>query len=316
MRWRDIGFGAAATAAGLAGYSHWQARRAEAAVPMDGTTIDVKGARLHYVDRGHGPAIVMVHGLGGQLRNFSYALAERLADDYRLILVDRPGSGYSAATGAVRPGVAEQGAIVGRLIDALGLDRPLLLGHSLGGAVGLALALDRPGLLRGLALVAPLTQSETTEPAAFRALARPSAVGRTLVAHLVGVPLGQLTQAQVRARVFSPEPVPADFGVAGGVRLALRPGNLDASMLDLVAAHGEMAGLAARYPGLDLPVSILYGRGDAILNPERHGRLTAEQIAGATFEPVDGGHMLPVTRPDLTAAFVRAADQRSSTSRP
>jgi len=315
MKWRNIGIGAVAAAAGLAGYSHWQGRRAEAAVPQDGVLTEVEGARLHHVDDGNGPAIVIVHGLGGQLRNFSYALAERLAG-YRVILVDRPGSGYSVATGGARPGIAEQGAIIGRLIRALGLDRPLLVGHSFGGAVSLALALERPDLVRGLALIAPLSQAETTVPAAFRAIARPSAIGRTLVANLFGVPVGQMTREVTSRRVFAPEPIVPDFATRGGGKLALRPGNLDAAILDLLAAQGEMPALAGRYPELGLPVSILYGRQDSVLDPERHGTLTAGQIAGAHLELVPGGHMLPLTQPDLVARFLREADQRSSTSRP
>jgi pimeloyl-ACP methyl ester carboxylesterase len=315
MKWgnvgRNVGLGAIAAAAGLAGYSHWQGRRAEAAVPRDGTLVEVEGARLHYLDEGSGPAIVLIHGLGGQLRNFSYALSGRLSG-YRVVLVDRPGSGYSVATGATRPGIVEQGAVMARFIAALGLDRPLVVGHSLGGAVALALALDRPDLVRGLALIAPLTQAETAVPEAFRAIAQPSAVGRTLVANLLGVPLGQLAGERTTRKVFAPEPIVPDFATKGGGKLALRPGNLDASMRDLLGAEADMPGLVARYGELTLPVSILYGHQDAILDPDRHGTLTAGQIAGAHLERVAGGHMLPLTQPDLTATFLRDADRRIS----
>ncbi|MCB8829385.1 alpha/beta hydrolase, partial [Escherichia coli] len=106
----------AASGFGLAGYSEWIAREAERLVPPDGVFREVEGARLHYVSLGTPgkPAIVMIHGLGGQLRNFSYAMAQKLADDFRVILVDRPGSGYSVAHGAIQPDIAAQAAMIGQ----------------------------------------------------------------------------------------------------------------------------------------------------------------------------------------------------------
>ena len=138
-----LGVGAAGV--GLAAVSALLGRDAERKVPADGGFIEVDGARLHYIDRGSGPAIVMVHGLGGQIRNFTYALSELLESEHRLIVVDRPGSGYSAAKPGTTPDIRAQGRLVARLIDRLGLEKPLIVGHSLGGAVALAAALAAPG---------------------------------------------------------------------------------------------------------------------------------------------------------------------------
>ena len=113
-----FGAGAAAVGAGLALFSQFAARRAKAQVPPDGKFVDVDGARLHYVDIGEGPAIVMIHGLGGQVRNFSYALTERLPGR-RLILIDRPRSGYSTVD-AGEPGLKAQADLIAKGIDALG----------------------------------------------------------------------------------------------------------------------------------------------------------------------------------------------------
>ncbi len=85
-----VAAGVAAVAGGLALFSRFAARRIERDVPPDGQFLTIDGVRLHYADRGHGPAIVMIHGLGGQMRNFGYALADQLVADHRVILVDRP----------------------------------------------------------------------------------------------------------------------------------------------------------------------------------------------------------------------------------
>lgn len=315
-RARTAGITAAAvatTGAALALFSRWQGARAEAKVPADGKFVDVPGARLHYVELGQGSPVVMVHGLGGQLRNFSYALADLVAEHHRVILIDRPRSGYSTVDRGSEPGVIEQAAIVAAGITALGLERPLYVGHSLGGALGLALALNHAGVVRALALIAPLTQPQPEPPAVFRGLTTGTATkaGRLAIAHTIAAPLGMLTSPATLKAVFAPEPAPEDFAVRGGGALALRPGNVAAAMFEIGRASQEMELLQPRYGELTLPVSILFGREDHVLNHSRDGEETARQIGRCRLELVDGGHMLPVTQPELTARFIeRAAAER------
>ncbi|MEH3159440.1 MAG: alpha/beta hydrolase [Sphingomonas taxi] len=306
-----VGAGAltAAGALGLSFYAERIAREAERLVPQDGRHIQVDGARLHYVDRGSGPAIVMVHGLGGQLRNFSYAMLDLLSASHRVILVDRPGSGYSTADDG-EPGIVAQGTILGRFIEALGVERPLLVGHSLGGAVALALALERPELIRGLALIAPLTQAQEEVPENFRPLALVPPALRQLLAHTVGPPLTRLTRERGLRMVFAPETPPEDFATRGGGALTQRPSALAAAHADLKAAGDEMAGLVARYPDLAVPIAILFGRDDAVLDPTLHGRHTADTVPGTSLELIEGGHMIPVTAPEASADFVARASVR------
>ena len=300
----------AAGGLGLSFYSDRIAREVERLVPQDGRHLQVEGARLHYVERGSGPAIVMIHGLGGQLRNFSYAMLEPLAQDHRVVLVDRPGSGYSTADDDSEPGIVEQAAIIARFIETLGIERPLDVGHSLGGAVALALALERPALIRGLALIAPLTQPQDDVPEAFRGLAAIPPSMRRLMAQTLGTPMSRLTAERTLTAVFAPEPVPHDFAMRGGGALSQRPGAIAAAAADLASGGQDMAALALRYPDLVVPTAILYGREDAILDPTRHGHRTAAIIPGARIEVIEGGHMIPVTAPDATIRFVADASAR------
>jgi pimeloyl-ACP methyl ester carboxylesterase len=293
---------------GLAGWSAFVARKVEEKVRADGKCLDVAGARLHYVDLGpeapEGPAIVMVHGLMGQLRNFSHSLAPLLAETHRVILVDRPGWGYSRLEGP-RPGVAAQAAMLAQMIETLKLDRPLVVGHSFGGAVALALALDYPERVRGIALIAPFTRPMRTPPSVFRALAVPGML-RGVVAWTLAVPLAvRGNRAKTRA-VFAPEPVPGDFPIRGGGALALRPASYLAGSFELTTTGAEVAALTQRYGEIGMPVTILYGRDDAILDPERQGAKTAAAIPGARFDLIEGGHMLPITQPGRVADWLRA----------
>ncbi|MDT8760382.1 alpha/beta hydrolase [Sphingomonas psychrotolerans] len=290
---------------GLAGWSAYAARKAEEMVPPDGQFAEVPGGHLHYVDTGpsEAPPIVMVHGLMGQLRNFSHSLSERLASDHRVILVDRPGWGHSEVDGP-RPGIIAQAQMIAALIEQLELDRPLLVGHSMGGAVALALGLERPELISGLALIAPLSQPVSTVPKPFAGLLAPGPL-RPAIAWLVAVPAGTLSGAKVAQAIFAPDPVPADFATRGGGALSLRPKSYMAGSFEIRGAPAEMTALAARYGSLQVPVAILYGREDAVLDPQLNGEKTASEIPDATLELIAGGHMLPVTHADQTEAWLR-----------
>ncbi|MGZ8281951.1 MAG: alpha/beta fold hydrolase [Allosphingosinicella sp.] len=297
---------AALVAGGLALFGRVAGRRAETLVPRDGQLIDVEGNQLHYVDTGTGPPIVMIHCLGGQLRNFARPLVDDLARDHRVILVDRPGSGYSTRAAGASASLWQQADTIARFIRALGLERPTIVGHSLGGTLALALAADHPDSVGRLALIAPLTQDQTEVPDVFKGLEIRSPWARWLVAGTVAVPVAIATRRKAMRVVFGPEPVPEDFGTEGGGFLAGRPGAFYETSTDLVALENQLPELVARYPALRVPVAILYGAGDQLLDSARHGAATAEQIAGAQLEIVPGGHMLPFTQPELVARWLRS----------
>lgn len=304
--------GIAVLGGGLAAFSKSAARKIEKQVPRDGALIDVDGEILHVVDRGSGPPIVMIHGLGGQMRNFGKPMIEALERDHRLILVDRPGSGYSPRASGTSAKLKAQAATVAGLIRKMDLGRPLIVGHSLGGALALSLALDHPDVVGGLALIVPLTQPQdiSSVPPVFKPLVIRSPAVRKAVALTLATPMGMLKAEAALKDIFAPEPVPEDFGVEGGGLLAMRPDNFYATSSDLVELEGELEPMAERYGTIAVPVSILYARSDNLLDPKVHGEKTVSAIPGATLELAEGGHMLPFTQPALAADFVRRAAER------
>ncbi|WP_244497941.1 alpha/beta fold hydrolase [Mesorhizobium sp. Root695] len=138
----------------------WIAAKAERLVPPVGKFLEIDGNRIHYVDQGEGRPIVFVHGLGAQLHHFRHTLFGRFGPGYRLIALDRPGAGYSARASGATGSLPEQAEIVRRFIEALGLERPLVVGHSLGGAIALTFAVEHPDVICGIALLSPLTHME------------------------------------------------------------------------------------------------------------------------------------------------------------
>ena len=297
---------------GLVIFTAVTARRVERALPPRGQFIDVSGARIHYLDKGSGPPIVIIHGLGGQIGNFTYALLERLTDEFRVILMDRPGSGYSRRAPGATGRITEQAAIVAEFIRTLGLQRPLLVGHSLGGAIALGVALDHPEAIKGLALIAPLTHVPKHVPAPFRALEIKSNFLRWLVAWTVATPIGIRRGKAILDAIFSPDPAPADFPIRGGGILGLRPRSFYNTSSDMRAVNLDLGKMIARYASLQVPVRILYGTSDQVLSHQVHGEAMKAKSSLVSVELVPGGHMLPISAPDLTAEFIKAAARSES----
>jgi pimeloyl-ACP methyl ester carboxylesterase len=306
-----IGLLVVVAVAALVLFTAHTARRVGAALPPLGRFVEVGGARIHYLERGTGPTLLLIHGLGASMRVFTHSLLARLAGEFRVVLMERPGSGESTRAPRACARVRSQAATVSAFIDALGLERPLLVGHSLGGAVALAVALEHPEQVGGLALVAPLANVQGTVPPVFRRLIITSRALRKLTAWTVATPASILRGPQVLDTLFGPDAVPPDYGTAGGGLLGLRPKSFCAASEDLVALEGELPALVGRYKELRVPVGIIYGTGDRVLDHRLHGVEVATMIEGAELELIEGGHMLPLTAPDVVAGFVRKVAERS-----
>lgn len=293
----------------LAFWSFYVSRKIDAALPAQGHWINVSGGSIHYVEMGPadaaGPPLVMIHGILAQLRHFSYALAERMAKDHRVILIDRPGWGHSTIDGK-RPGIAMQAHMIAEALDRLGIEKPVLVGHSMGGAVSLAIALRHPELPSALALIAPFTQPIDKPADTFKGLMVPQRIA-PIIAWTLSVPIAVKSGSTKAAQAFSPDPVPSDFGIKGGGLLAIKPASFQSGVFELATANPEMQAQAPRYGELKLPVAILYGRGDYLLDPQLHGVKTAAAIPGAKLTQIEGGHMLQVIWPDETETWLRGA---------
>ena len=297
--------------AGLVWFTANTARRVEALLPPRGQFMDIDGQRIHYTDSGGTkPAVVMIHGLGGNLLHFGYAMADKLASDFRVILIDRPGAGYSTRPDDTPATLTAQANTVAALIRRLGLKQPLVVGHSLGGALSLAIALDHPDCAGGLALIAPLTHATEVVPEVFRGAVIASPLVRKAIAWTVATPLGIRRGPVLLKEVFAPEAAPADFPMRAGGLLGLRPTAFYNTSTDLMAAGETLPGYMARYKSLDIPMAMLFGRGDRLLDYRGQGEAMKIVCPALDLELVEGGHMLPMTQPDRCVALVRRVAER------
>ena len=297
-------------AAGFFGWMALQTRRfareAESAVPQAGRIVPVTGGAIHYVEAGarDKPDLVLIHGISAQLQHFTYAVTELLKDDFHIIALDRPGCGYSERAADADPSPEGQARMISEFLDTIGVERPMVAGHSLGGAVTLALALQRPEAIRAMALISPLTHVETEVGEAFKGLDIRSPAIRSFVGHTIAVPVARKTASRVLALAFAPESAPADFLTRAGAALGLRPKAFITASANLVSLETAMPRQVTQMGALTVPGGVLFGSDDPILNPEVHGRPMTDY--GLAYETLEGrGHMLPITCPQECADFIR-----------
>jgi len=288
------------------------AREAERLVPPCGKFVEIDGNRIHYLEKGEGRPIIFVHGLGAQLYQFRHMLFDGLADEYRVIAFDRPGSGYSVRAKGSSARLPEQARVIHRFIETLGLERPLLVGHSLGGLVALVTAIEYPGAISGLVLLSPLTRYQNAIPPEFAPLYIRSPLRRWLMAQTVAIPRALKYAPQTLAFVFGPQEPQENYPVDGGGWLGLRPSHFYATVTDLIAIEHDLPTLEKRYGELQMPVGLLFGTADRVIDHRLHGLAMKERIVGLELEIVEGvGHMPHYAVTDRVAALIRRIAERA-----
>lgn len=277
--------------------------RAEQRFPPGGAFVRVEGRDLHYARAGRGPSVVLLHGAFGGLQDFQATLWDDLARRADVIAFDRPGSGYSerARDRVVDP--AEQARTLRAAAQALGVERPLLVGCSYGAAVALAWALQAPGEVAGVVTVGGAIEPWPGDTELAFRLAGVPVVG-ALFAHTLAAPLGTWLAERDVAQAFAPAPVPASFA-ASPVALGLRPASFLAQAEDLRVLNAFLADQAPRYGNLDVCVVLLHGTGDRVADAEVHSATAARALPRSTYRPIEGaGHQLLHSHPQRVLAAI------------
>jgi pimeloyl-ACP methyl ester carboxylesterase len=307
--------GAALFAAATALWVARRARRAERDHPPIGHFADVDGIPVHHVDVGEGPAVVLLHGNTVLLQDFvASGLLDALARHHRVVAFDRPGFGFTPRP-RDRPWTpAAQAALIGRAMSRLGIDHAVVVGHSWGTLVALELALDAPGRVDGLVLAGGYYYPTVRADAALMAPAALPVIGDAL-RYTVAPIAGRLSlKSQVKA-MFSPQPVPEAFFEAQQRELLLRPSQLGANAEDAAYMVPAAASLSRRYGELRVPVHLLAGRSDRVVDPEAHSMRLHRELPGSELELVpDAGHMVHYAAPLRVLEAVDAMTGRDQTA--
>jgi len=281
--------------AAFAGLTLWKAARhearAEASHPPGGQFVEVAGHRVHARVMGAGPDVVLIHGASGNLRDFTFSLAPRLAERYRVIALDRPGLGYTPRLGREAASLDAQAALLMQAAGTLGATRPIVLGHSYGGAVALTWAANHPDRIAALVPLAAASNPWTSDLEPYYRVTAHPLLGPVAVA-LISAWVPDRVVERAVAEVFAPQQEPPGYAAHFGPGLTLRRDTLRANALQRAAIKAEIARLHTRWREIAVPTEILHGTDDTTVGLSIHSEPLAGQIPDARLTRLEGvGHM-------------------------
>lgn len=307
---------AAGLLAALAIIVYLAALAAERRNPPIGKFLTVDGVRLHYVERGEGPAVVLLHGNTVMLQDYIVSgVLDEAALRCRVIAFDRPGFGYSERPRSRIWTPSAQADLIHGALRQLGVDRAVVVGHSWGTLVSVALALNHPQIVRSLVLLAGFYFPR------FRfdvLLASPPAIPviGDVLRYTVSPMLQGVSLPLILRQMFGPPTVPERFKKQFPLSMILRPWQIRATAAEAVLMVPAAIKLSPRYRELSMPVSIIAGTHDRVVKTARQSARLHEQLSASKFQTVeDAGHMVHYVAPDLVLAAIfsaaRSADEHS-----
>ena len=310
-------FAASATIGAVLGaaalWVRYRSRKAEQENPPKGRFLKVDGVRLHYVEYGQGEPLVLLHGNGSMIQDFTTSgLIGLAAKHYRVIVFDRPGYGYSDRPRSTIWTPAAQAALFRAALWQLEVSRAIVLGHSWGNSVALALALDYPEFVSALVLVSGYYYPTVRADVALLAGPAVPVIG-DLMRYTITPLLGRLAWPLITRKLFGPAEITPGFA-SFPVDMALRPGPLRASAAEAALTIPDAAVMKEHYHELQMPVVIVAGAKDKLVTTERQSVRLHQEVAQSTLRTLRGaGHMIHHTAPGyVLAAIHEAASARTN----
>jgi len=281
------------------------AKKAEHDNPPAGRFLELNGVRLHYVERGSGEPLVLLHGNGSMIQDFeSSGLIDLAAKNYRVIVFDRPGFGHSDRPRNVVWTPDAQAELIKHALARLGVSNAIVLGHSWGASVAVALALNYPDLVRGLVLA-----SGYYFPTARPDVVAMSAPSLPLIGDILSYTLSPLISRamwpMMMTKIFGPRSVPKKFE-AFPKEMALRPSQIRASAAESALMIPDAFRFRNQYADLKMPVVIIAGEQDRLIDIDTQSARLHSDISQSSFNRVAGnGHMIQQTATDQVMSAIR-----------
>jgi len=298
--------GPVALITGLGHKSHTRALQAERSHPPLGRIINIRGFNVHLTIEGKGPAVVLIHGAGGNLRDMTFGLSAKMAATNTVIAVDRPGHGYTDCLHNRGESPAEQADLLHEALLAVGISQAILCGYSLGGAVALAWTLRHPEFVTGLLLISAVTHPWPGSIGALYNSAAHPLTAPFVVPVLSAFASENLVKSTLQS-VFQPLSPPEGYLDHVGAGLSLRPHSIRANARQVARLRPHMVEMAKSYPGLTLPVEILHGTEDRSVYADIHAEKLAATLPQAVYTALPGiGHSPHHhSHPEILAALAR-----------
>jgi len=282
------------------------ANKAERENPPTGHFLEIGGVRIHYVERGEGEPLVLLHGNGSMIQDFeSSGLINMAAKNYRVITFDRPGYGHSDRPRSTIWTPEAQADLIHAALGRIGVSRATVLGHSWGCSVAVALALKHPHAVSGLVLASGYYYPTVRADVVGMSAPAIPIIG-DIIRHTVAPILSRLMWPLLTRKIFGPAPVPRKF--AGFPKeMAFRPSQIRASAAESALMIPDAFAARGHYADLKIPIVIIAGEDDRLIAIDDQSARLHDDIAQSTLHRVPGvGHMVHQT---ATASVMAAIDE-------
>ncbi|MEW9920771.1 alpha/beta fold hydrolase [Marimonas sp. MJW-29] len=280
--------------------------------------IEIDGVPVHYRIKGEGPDLVLIHGASGNMNDFTMGFTDRLTDRYRVILFDRPGlgwtgrlPGYGGPWNNAEETPLEQGRLLQKAADRIGVKNPIVLGHSFGGIVSLAWGLERPEDTAALVLVSGVAEPWPGQ-LGWTYTVNGSTLGGALFVPLITAFLPQSYVASSIESIFAPQEAPEGYAEHLGVGLTLRRESTRANAQQVNALRPHVVEMQKRYGTLTMPIEAVHGDADTIVPLKIHAEVLMGDVPNGNLTVLPGqGHMPQHTAPEEVVAVIDRAAARA-----
>ena len=288
------------------------AKKAERDNPASGRFLDVSGVRLHYVERGSGEPLVLLHGNGSMIEDFdSSGLIGLAAKHFRVVVFDRPGFGHSDRPRNVVWTPDAQAELIKQALTKLNVSNATVLGHSWGASVAVALALKYPDMIRGLVLASGY-YFPTARPDVIAMGAPSLPVVGDVLSHTLSPLISRAIWPLMMKKIFGPQSVPKKFE-GFPKEMVLRPSQIRASAAESALMIPDALLFRNRYADLKMPIVIIAGEQDRLIDIDtQSARLHSEIPQSSLHRFAGNGHMIQQTATDeVMSAILKVAGRPS-----
>ena len=308
-----LGGAAALVTAGCAGGDYTADKsEIERRWPPEGMIVRSNGLGVHTWDKGAGQPVILLHGASGNLRDWTFGLAQRIAERRRAIAFDRPGHGYSERPDERGGDPAVQARILQAAARELGVERPILVGHSWGAALAMSWALADPDGVAGVVTVSGAVMPWSAKPFVVERLGLEETLVGAYLNYIRSTAKNGGVERFVR-RIFRPQDPPKGYVAHVGGPLSLRETTQIANREDIATLNRALRRQAPDYGRVRIPVEVVSGREDPIIRPQRHPIPFTERLLNARLTLLDGvGHMAHHARPDALMSALDRLDPVSA----
>ncbi|HEV2717956.1 MAG TPA: alpha/beta hydrolase, partial [Terriglobales bacterium] len=275
------------------------------------TFVTAGSLRLHYLDRGSGRPVIMIHGNAGDARDFDFGTLDLVARNYHVIAFDLPGHGFSKMGSRAKGTIQEQAETLHQALSTLGVRDPILVGHSWGGAIALAYALLYPDETCALVLLAPAAYSDGRHDAPLGLLMRLPLLSDACLALFKPI-FGRRLLKKSLKDAFSPEPIPDEY-LRVVAPVWLDRNHLKAFIKNDAMIDSSLRELSPRYGKILARVVIVTGDSDLAVSPEKNAFELHQVIKNSQLVVIPhAGHQIPQTNPEAVLKAVDMAAARTT----